>query len=103
MRVAHLHAQREGNTLHGVISAIYKVPHEDEVRIRRGASDLQNLDKIVQLAVDIAHYGAGSSHNNRIRLLPEYLQSSLTQVTNLVLCQLLVPQKFGQLLGRGNS
>jgi hypothetical protein len=59
--VAHLERQQEGDSLHGMVPAVHIVPHKQIVGLRDPSANLEQLDQIVELAVDVAADYHGST------------------------------------------
>lgn len=60
--VPRLVAQQQTDRLHRVVAAVDVVAHEEVVRVGRLASDLEELQKVVQLTVDVAADCDGASY-----------------------------------------
>jgi len=56
VRIADLEGQEEEEGLHGVVAPVDKVPKEEVVLVGTFAADLEQLDKIVELSVNVAAY-----------------------------------------------
>lgn len=97
MRVPYLKRENQRDALHRVVPAVDKVAHEHEVRVRRRAPNLEDLDKIVKLAMDVADYGARRWHVLHVALPLQDLGRAAAEILDLRLCQLLLTEQLGHL------
>ena len=66
---AHLQGHQQGHCLHGVVSAIDVVTHEEVVGVWELSSNHEELTQVVELAVDVAANGHGGDHALHVLLV----------------------------------
>mmetsp|Transcript_7380 Transcript_7380/g.14678 ORF Transcript_7380/g.14678 Transcript_7380/m.14678 type:complete len:240 (-) Transcript_7380:294-1013(-) len=102
VRIADLEGQEEEEGLHGVVAPVDKVPKEEVVLVGTFAADLEQLDKIVELSVNVAAYRHGSIHPLNVALVNEDLPGAKTQGLHLTLPEIFASsQPFDLLIERG--
>lgn len=76
--VAHLQADEKGNCFHRVVTTIDVVSHEEVVGIRRLASNSEQLDEVIPLAMDVAAHRHWAAHALHVRLILKDFTSLIT-------------------------
>ena len=87
--VADLERDQQSHGLDGEVTAVNVVAHEEVVGVRVGASDLEQLHQVVELAVDVAAYRHRALYRLDIALFLQHLPRLLAQSSHLVFGQLL--------------
>ncbi|KAH0485441.1 MAG: hypothetical protein KVP17_001067 [Porospora cf. gigantea B] len=54
VRIPNLISQQQQKRLHGKMTSVHEIAHEDVRRLRYRASDAEQLQQVVELAVDVA-------------------------------------------------
>ncbi len=83
LRVAHLETEQQLQCLHTVVAAIDEVAHEDVPGLGNVTAHAEELQKIVELAVDIAADSDGTVHRLHVGLLDEDLLGLVAKVLQL--------------------
>ena len=71
VRVAHFERDEQRDRLDRVVAAVDVVTHEQVVRVGRLATDLEELEQVVELAVDVTADGHRGAHLLHVRLVDE--------------------------------
>jgi len=87
--IADLERDQQSHGLDGEVAAVNVVAHEEVVGVRVGASDLEQLHQVVELAVDVAAYRHRALYWLNIALVLQHFPRLLAQSAHLVLGQLL--------------
>mmetsp|Transcript_39432 Transcript_39432/g.127611 ORF Transcript_39432/g.127611 Transcript_39432/m.127611 type:complete len:314 (-) Transcript_39432:100-1041(-) len=80
VRPAGLEQQQQRHRLDRVVAAVDEIAHEDVARLRAGASAVEQLQQVVELAVDVAADGDRRLHRLHRRLFQHQLLHILAQV-----------------------
>ncbi len=82
-RVLHLEREQQADCLHTVSSAVHVVAQEQEVVERRRSAHLEQLQQVVELAVDVAHDNDRRANFHAIFIIFENFSSSDAQLQQL--------------------
>mmetsp|Transcript_3560 Transcript_3560/g.6810 ORF Transcript_3560/g.6810 Transcript_3560/m.6810 type:complete len:278 (+) Transcript_3560:505-1338(+) len=85
LRVPHFEREQQQKRLDRVVAAVDKVAHEDVVDRRDLPADVEELEQVVELAVDVADDGGGDGHVVDVLLLHQNLLGLLAQRLHLIL------------------
>mmetsp|Transcript_6233 Transcript_6233/g.18937 ORF Transcript_6233/g.18937 Transcript_6233/m.18937 type:complete len:205 (-) Transcript_6233:40-654(-) len=95
VRVANLESEKQEEGFDTVEASIDKVAHEEVVRVRTLATDLEELLEIVELAMNISADGHRSVHTLHVPLLDQDLLGLVAERLHLLLLDdLTAPQLF---------
>lgn len=75
LAVAHLEREEQRHGLHGVVTAVHVVSHKQIVRLRRFASNSEQLNEVVELAMDITAHRHGALDVLHVLLVCQYFAS----------------------------
>ena len=99
--VSHLQSEQQQERLHAVISPIHKVPKKEVVAVGTLPSDLEELDKVVELTVYVPAYGHGGVDFLNVGLVDEDLAGEEAEGLYFGLFEVLAALEAGDLLGDG--
>jgi len=85
VRILGLHEHQKCEGLETVITAVNVVAHEDVGTIRDLAANAEELEKVVELAVDVAANGDGGCDGLHVRLFKEAFLDQLTKSIEVLL------------------
>ena len=88
-RVAKLQREEKTDALHGEVTAVDVVTHEEQAAERRRPCDSEELKKIVDLAMDITTHSDGRLYRRNRLLLRQHRLRLVAQLCDVVLRQLL--------------
>jgi len=69
--IAHLQGDKQGHGLHGVVSAINIISHEEVVGVRGLSANLEEFSQVVELSVDVTTDGHGGAHLLHVGLVDQ--------------------------------
>ena len=85
--ISDLECDQQCDRFHAVIAPIDVIAHKQVISVRAIASDLEQLDQIVELAVDVATNRDRTSDGLHVLFARNDLLALLTQLLDLDLCE----------------
>lgn len=78
-RILDVQACEEGDGEHAVLASVDIVPEKKVIGHRARAADAKELQKVLELAVDVADYGHGRGDLSHVRRIHEHLFEARAQ------------------------